>query len=130
MRALTLSVRAAALVFVAVLVAACGPGAKERTIKTTLTGVNAARAAFVAWDDRAQNEIVDKATSMAEGQAALEEHRRRRVTLVTAFEGAYRAIALAAVDPSDLNVAEVVAAAATLWQVYKEITGGDVPRSE
>lgn len=124
---MTTSIRTAALALVSLLVFACGPSAKEKTIRTTLTTVNAARAAFVAWDGAVQDRIIEHATDESDGHAQLERHRDRRDELVTLFEATYMAIAVAATDVSDQNVADMLAAAALLYNAYKGLVGDDPP---
>ncbi|MDQ3153614.1 MAG: hypothetical protein M3R63_18510 [Actinomycetota bacterium] len=119
--------RIALLGLVAVMVA-CGPGAKERALRTTLTGVNAARAAFVTWDGLAQDRIVEEATSLASGQHELEQHRAKRAALVAAFEGAYFALAIAATDRKDHDLASAALAAAKLYALYRALVGDDPPK--
>jgi hypothetical protein len=125
---MTSSLRTIALITIVALVAACGPSARESTIKTTLTGVNVARAAFIAWDDEMQDRIVEQATSLEEGKAKLELHRKKRAELLGAFEASYYAMALAATNPNDLSVADVLATAAVLYRTYKSIVGVDPPK--
>lgn len=114
------------LLFVVAL-AACGPSAKQKTIATTLAATNAARDAFLLYDDTRQASIVDNATSLEEGKERLAAWREDRDEVVAAFETVYRAIAIAATDASDMNVAEMVALAASLREVYARVTGKDPP---
>lgn len=123
----TISLRTAALIIVATLVAACGPGAKQKTLDHTLTAVNAARAAFVTWDQTTQEHLVAQAQTFEEGKAALDAHRLRRVDLVSAFEATYFTIALAATDLTDARLADVLATSALLHQVYKDVVGRAPP---
>lgn len=127
---MTYSFRTVALVVVIALVAACGPGAREKTLKTTLTGVNAARTAFLVWDAKVQDQIVEQATSLEEGKARLELHRKKRADLLAAFEASYYSIAMASTKTDDINVADVLATAAVLYQVYREIVGADPPSTK
>lgn len=124
---MTTSIRTAALAIVAVLVCACGPGAKEKAVRTTLVSVNAAREAMLVWDDRTQDAIIEHATDEVTGQAELEKHRDKRDELVALFEASYYAIAIAATDTSDLHVADMFTAVAKLYSAYKVVVGTDPP---
>jgi hypothetical protein len=118
----------ASFALLAALLIACGPNAREKTITTTLTTVNAARVAFVVWDDKTQDQIIDHAASEETGQAQLDAHRKKRDELVQAFEAVYYAIAVAATDKEDQNVANMLSAAARLYQAYKTVIGRDPPQ--
>jgi hypothetical protein len=95
----------------------------------TLTTVDAARVAFVAWDDKAQAEIVETATSVEEGKARFAAHRLKRNRLIASFEAAYRTLALAVSEPSDARLTLALSAAASLWDAYKAVTGEDPPQA-
>lgn len=124
-----MKLRAACLAIVSLLVFACGPSAKEKTIRTTLVSVNAAREGFLEYDDKWQDAIIEHASSEEEGQRRLAEYREKRSHVVEAFVTAYLTIATAALDPSDLHVADVLAAAARLYATYKDLTGHE-PRTK
>lgn len=123
------TVRTAALAVVVLLVTACGPGAREKTIHTTLEAVNAARAAMVVWDDKVSDQIVATAPDEATGQVTLEQHWKKRDELVAGFEAAYYAIAIAATSNSNQNLADMLVAAGKLWDAYKTLTGGAPPKA-
>jgi hypothetical protein len=122
-----ISIHTAALIIVTTLIASCGPGAKEKTLHSTLRSVNAARAAFDVWDDRSQDKIIAEATTLEEGEARLELHRKKQADIVAAFEATYYALVIAATNLSDQNLAKVIAAAAQLYQIYQDIIGDDPP---
>lgn len=115
-------------VMLAIALTGCGPGAKDKALRSTLAGVNAARAAFVVWDGAAQDRIVAEAQSLEAGKAALAEHREHRAVLVTAFEGAYYSLAIAATDLEDINLAQAAVAATTLYTLYRQLVGTDPPK--
>jgi hypothetical protein len=77
---------------------ACGSsiteGAKD-TLSTALTATNAARDAFVRWDEAHQLGLVERATSREEGEAQLRSYRRARERVLKAFTAAYAALAAA-----------------------------------
>ncbi len=109
------------------LLVACGPGARDKALRGTLTGVTAARAAMVTWDASTQDRIVADSTSREQGQAALAEHREDRAVLVAAFEASYFAIAIAATDLNDQTLSQAVVAATKLYALYQRITGAPAP---
>jgi len=113
-------------VFVTWTGTACGPSARVQALTTTLKSVDAARAAFVAWDDAAQTRIVDEAASLDEGRAKLATHRAKRDRLTSYFELAYRAIA-AALAVEDGDTFEVIGAVSSLWTAYEKTIGQPPP---
>jgi hypothetical protein len=107
------------------LVASCGPSSKQKTVSATFGAVNVAREAFRTYDNQVQAAIVDDAQTLEEGKAALAAWREKRDRVVRAFESAYYAIALAATDLSDHNLADMLAAFAVFRATYKDVTGKD-----
>lgn len=118
---------AAFLVILTLAAMSCGPSARQRAVRGTLTAVNTARDAFTAWDAKAQHDIVEQSTSLEEGQAKLAVHRAARDRLVAAFEAAYRSLAIAAADPTDDRVILATAAATALWSAYQAVVGVPPP---
>lgn len=112
------------IVFVALT--GCGPSARVKALKTTLASVDAARAAFVAWDDKTQTQIVDEASSLDEGRARLNAHRAKRDKLTGYFELAYRTLA-AALAADDGDTFAVVGAVSELWTAYEKTIGQPPP---
>jgi hypothetical protein len=110
------------------LAVACGPNAKQKALKTTLAGVNAARDGFVAWDYAHQQGIVDDATSLEDGKAKLKAYREKREKAVISFEIAYRALAVAALDLTAANVGEALRAAGDLFDLTRQLMGKDTPK--
>lgn len=94
--------RRGVLVLALALLACCGASARERAIRDSFTGVNVARSAFIDWDSRHQNIIIDSCVAdgneEAECQRRLDAYRAARATVVEAFTFAYRALAAAALD--------------------------------
>lgn len=109
------------------LATACGPDAKQKALRTTLTGLNAARDGFVAWDYVHQQGIVDDATSLEEGKANLKAYREKRDKVVIAFEIAYRSVAVAALDLTTANLGEALRAAGDLFDLVRAMMGKDTP---
>jgi hypothetical protein len=116
-------VRTAALLAF-VLAVACGPGAKQRFLDTSLKSLNAAMSGVEAWDETEQQRIVDRATSFEEGQAQLATHRERRQRIIKAATLAYSALALVAIEPEPANLAAASAAVVQFVQLVREFTGG------
>lgn len=107
-----------------VALAACGPDARQRTLKSTISGLDTARHAFIALDQASQAVIVETSSSLEEGQRRLGEYRARRQRVVDAFEVAYRAVALASLD-ADVNIVEVIAAANALYIAVERFRKGE-----
>lgn len=121
------------LLFVIVLIAGaitqtgCGPSAQQKTLRVSLTTVNAARDGFITWDDQHQQGIVEKATSLEQGKQALVDYRAKRERVVLGFEVVYKTIALAALDPTAANVAAALAAITEMTGLLKELRDGSAP---
>lgn len=114
------------ILFVALTGIGCGANTRTKALKTTLTSVDAARAAFVVWDDKTQTQIVDEATSLDEGRAKLAAHRAKRDKLTGYFERAYRTLA-AALAAEDGDTLEVIGAVSELWTAYEKTVGEPPP---
>jgi hypothetical protein len=104
---------------------ACGPNAKQKTLTTTLTGLNAARDGFIAWDNTHQQNIVKKATSLADGQAKLKTYRAKRAKLEAGFAVAYKAVATAALDLKQENLLIALSAVVELYADIRALLGTD-----
>ena len=104
--------------------AGCGPSAREKTLSTTLLGVNGARDGFLAWEDKHENAIIDACNlptcTLEQGEAKLAAYRAKAVVVVEAFEVAYRAIALAALD-KNASLPEVINAAVKLYAAVEAL---------
>ena len=90
------------------LFAGCAARQRGKTIESTFHALDAAKDGFVIWDGTHQKSIVNRATSFEEGRIKLFVYREKREKIITAFETAYRAIALAALDKSETNVEEAL----------------------
>src|SRR5512136_2752575 len=82
-----------------------------KALRITLTGLNAARDGFIAYDMQVQTRIVSDASSFEMGRIKLDIYRAEREKVILALEIAYKALATAAVDPSELNITGAVTAA-------------------
>lgn len=118
MRQLAISLN---LIIVVLLLATCGPNQRTKTIKTALVTVNEARDAFIVLDAKIQNTIADTAPSVVEGIKRLDEYKLKREPLVTAFEAAYRAIAIAATADDARSVAMMLATVAQIQQLIETL---------
>lgn len=103
-----------------VALAACGPSARDKTIKGTLVSLNATYDGVLEYSRRREASIVAAATSEADGQAKLRPFREHVDKVVAAIALAYHALGVAATDkgtPLDKAIrlaAEVATAAAAL----------------
>lgn len=94
---------------------------KESLINRTSVGLTAARAAFTAEDERLQMAIVDGADSRVEAEKALAAHRKRRDVATKAFQTAWAALAVAALEPSDANIARLTELATLAVRAMQEV---------
>jgi hypothetical protein len=108
----------------------CSASSRQRAIKSTLVAVDAARDGFTVWDERTQDAIVEAAQTKIDGREMLLAHREKRTPIVLGFNAVYRALALAALDPEEANVAIAATLAADLYETIKEITGRESPDRE
>lgn len=101
----------------------CGPSARTRTLQVTLAATTVAQAGFVAQDAAHQQALVDRATSLDAGRAALGAYRARRDRVGALFVATYRAVAVAATT-QDGDLTDAVTAArelaAALAALFKE----------
>jgi hypothetical protein len=110
------------LVFLLALPACPGPDAKQKALQTSLTALNAAREGFVAWDKNHQQKIVDDATSLDQGKAALAAYRTKRAPVEQGFVVAYSALAVAALEKSAAMILEAALAAKEVYGLIKILT--------
>lgn len=113
-------------VFIAlvVLVAACGTS-RNATVARVAAGLDAARAAFTLADEQMQNTLVDEAPDRPTAVARVAEHRKKRDLATKAFQAAYAGLAVAALEPSDLNLARAIelgGAALAAFNAMKGVT--------
>lgn len=113
------------LLFVMSVVVACGADAKQRTLKTTLVGLNAARDGFVAWDNEHQQHIVDTAQYLQEGQDKLKAYRAKRAKIEAGFVIAYEALATAALDLKAENLLAAITSVTQLYKALRALIGED-----
>jgi hypothetical protein len=111
------------LVLLLALPACPGPDSKQKALQTSLTALNAARDGFVAWDKSHQQKIVDGATSLEQGKAALAAYRAKREPVEQGFVVAYSALAVAALEKSAAMILEAALAAKEVYTLIKLLTG-------
>ncbi len=122
-------IRRSSLVVLVLLVlcgtASCGASQRESTIKAALVTTDTARDSFIAYDRGHLKTIVKTATSLAQGNAAITayEASTARTRVVTAFEGTYRAIALAATLQDDASLNGLQAAIGQLLAAVTAVMG-------
>lgn len=97
-----------------VVAVACGAAQKEHRLRATLLVIDAARSAFVQWDREQQALIVLHAVSRDDGKRKLSNHRVAREPIVAAFQAAYAAVAVAAIEPTDEHEQAVTSALLSL----------------
>ncbi len=95
---------------------ACGQSTRDKTIHATYVAVEAARVGFSAFDESHQHELVQAATSLESGKAALEDWKAKRAHITDVFGVTYRALATAAIVSDDQSLSALVSAAAILSQ--------------
>lgn len=100
---------------------ACASDSKQRVLKATLTGLNTARSGFLAWDSLHQNEIVRDADNFKQARERLDQYRKDRSQIVTAFEIAYQTLALAALEPKMEHITEALEAAKRLYDLVLKL---------
>lgn len=110
-------------VFSLLLLAGC-PDVHQKVLRGTLTGLNTARDGFVTWDMSHQSDLVEEATTLEDGQNKLRAYRQDREKVVYAFEVAYKALAIAALDPSAATVAVVITAAKDTYDLIMLLKNG------
>lgn len=106
--------------------AACGPTAQQVVLKSALTGLNATRDGFVAWDAARQQQIVAGAADLADGTNKLRAYRQARERVVLAFEIGYKLVAVAALDLTETNLGAALHAAGEIYDSVRKLTGGAV----
>lgn len=125
-------IRPAVMLVLVCVFAACGASAREQihgaALNTSYIAVTSAQAGFESWDQSHQDSIVNAATSYEAGVAALEAYWKQQVTVVNAFEAAYRAIAAAALASDDAHaLIRVKRAYEQLVLALQVLTKGKVP---
>ena len=112
--------RTRAPVLLLLVLLACGASARDTALRVILTGLNATRAAVVAYDAKAQTASVASATSVEAGKLELDAWRAKRAPVVAAIEAAYHLLAAAAVLGTSLvDVVAAVTEAKRAWDALR-----------
>lgn len=112
------------LVLILGLVAACNGSQRQKTLRATLVGMNAARDGLVVFDKSHQLAIVEKATTREDGEQQLAAYRAKRAPVVDGFELAYRLLALAATQNDDPSLKAALEASKSMLEAIRSLTGG------
>lgn len=112
------------VLFTLLALASCGASQREQTIASVLAATDAARDGFITWDKAHQISIVNGSTSETDAKAKLESYRSSRAKIVEAFEGMYRAIAIAASLNDDTSVANLIKMAELAKQTLDDFMKG------
>lgn len=116
--------RRSLLIVLALLVAACGPSARQRALSTTLAALDGAREGFVSFDEITQDKILasidPQTTSLEAAQKKIADYRAKREPVVKAFMIAYSALTTAAINLKDMSFADAIDRAADLYMAIKE----------
>ena len=107
----------------AVATPACGASQRETTIAYTVQGLDAAGATLHAYGPVHEMDIVQAATSHADGDSKLASWKKTRTNLELALEACYRALAVADSD-SKLKAAVSQATAFYASLAAAGVTGG------
>jgi hypothetical protein len=120
-RVLVKTSRAVAFLLLTLTLGACGASSRERALRSSLASVNTAQQGFLAWDKTHQDQIVQHATSLEGGTVAIQIYRARREAISLAFEVAYKAIAVAALEATEANATAAIMAVADLYVAIKRL---------
>lgn len=90
------------------LVAGCTGSQRTKTLRASFIAVDTAADTLVAWSDRCQNSIVDRAASEEEATTKVTAFRAARAQLAPLFKAAYRSIAFAGTDSEDATFTKAI----------------------
>jgi hypothetical protein len=105
------------------LAGACTKNERTDTLRASLIAVNAARDGFTTWDRQHQQALAESATTREAGEAALERYREQRKPVISGFEVAYRALAVAATQTDDPSLQRALAGSKDLVDAVKQLIG-------
>lgn len=116
--------QAAILVLMLALITACGghvkaAGTAGKLAMSTHEALNVARDSFLAWDAQHQLDLVDRATSLEDGQKLLATYRAKRQVVYAVFQAVYGAVSEVAVlvplvETGQATTVELIAVVAEL----------------
>ena len=110
-------------VVVLLALGACNESTRQKTLRTTLVGLNVARDGFVAWDATHQQGIVEDAVSLEDGKLRLQTYRTKRESVLLGFEIAYKSLATASLDKSASSILPALAAVKDIYDAVEKLTG-------
>ena len=113
--------RAARLVLLCLLVAACGTSSRTKALRVNLVAVNVARDTMLTVSKEREAQIVEKATSKEEGRAQIDAWRAKVDVVAKVIDDAYRAIHDAALLNNIKSEGEALAAVAKALALIKEL---------
>lgn len=109
------------ILLLALSIIACSVNSRRDTIKASFIGLETATEGFTEWDRLHQQEIVNNAVSLEEGQEQLTDYRLSRTEITDKLIVAYKLLALAMLDLSKDGVfLEAVARVNELIGLIKE----------
>jgi hypothetical protein len=115
------------LVLLALLAIGCGASQREKTLRAAFVATNSARDGFATFDRERQQEIIDKATSLEQGQAALVAYREKQGKIALVFEDVYRALTAAVLAEDTGSYDAAMKAAEKLKKALDDLKKVGVP---
>lgn len=100
----------------------CTSSQRIDTIRNSLVAVNAARDGFTAWDGQHQRDLVKRAATRVEAEAAIAAYHQGRQPVLDGFELAYRLLALAATQNDDPSLNAALLQVSTIVDLVKRLT--------
>lgn len=107
--------------FTTSLGAACSAGQRQDALRTTFVAANSARDAYVAWDLRHQQYIVQSSGTRALADQRLAEYHAQQDAMAARLTLAYQGIALASVEQSDQKVSDAIRLVQDLIEAFKRL---------
>jgi hypothetical protein len=111
------------LVFFPVLLLACGAGARQQVLRTSLSTLDVASKGLYAWSDAEQDRIIEDTPDPNIYRVKVAQHRQMRGKVEKAITGAYAAIGLAALYDSATTYAAALDAISHALNLWGELKG-------
>lgn len=130
--ALSIATMTALAVVIVLVQAGCGGPSKRartlqtvraHTLQTVLATVNAARDGLNEYDRQQAQHIIEGSPTREEYTAEVAAYTKQRAPVLQAFEVAYRALALAALQTDEVSMKQAMAAVGDLLDAVKKLTG-------
>jgi hypothetical protein len=112
-----------AMVIVLVQAGCGGPSKRARTLQTVLVSVNAARDGFDEYDRQQQQHVLEASPTREEYAAEIEAYKKARAPVLQAFEVAYRALAIAALQRDEVSLKQALDQVSDLLGAVNKLTG-------